>query len=180
MAKGALSLRLDSSNLEKTLQKLYNVMGSEAESTIDNIAKIGEDSMRSTILSSGTDWSAFRAANGYGSTGRVLTGQMLSSISSRIRNGTKQFLIEVGFIKGPREDYYKYQEYGIKKNKWRFVGFGMGSSGPNASDGMHFAPSNPKPIQGMFALRDAKLDMQEVSARELSNAKRRIKSRMKK
>ena len=115
--------------------------------------------MRRSIKDAPTPFARVRSRYGLGPPqGRARTYRMYKAVGYLLRAGAKQIQIAVGYLKGKPQDYYWYQDEGFT-NKWRFVGFGAGTYGPNAPSGFMFARARPRKTEGTHALRNAKEKM---------------------
>jgi hypothetical protein len=175
MAKPS-SVKVDLSGLNKTLKQIENITESEIRTAVKRIATIGEVEMRRTIRTSGTEFSKFRLGLGLGSNGRIRTGTMYDAVGSRVNSGPKQITAQVGWIRNAL-DYFRYQEYGFI-NKWRFVGIGKRSSGPNAPKFWRFKPATPRKTEGMFSLRAAKQEMLDKIPSVIDQTKKNVSRRL--
>lgn len=170
---GRLSVRVDSGNLYTKFRILESTLAVELAETMEQVGKLGETEMKRIVKDRGTGWAKVRFRYGLGAPqGRAVTFRMYRSISHTVRRGAKQFQAVVGFLKNPQK-YFTYQDEGFT-NKWRFVGFGPGTSGPNANKGFLFAPARPRKTEGMHALRDARELMKKELPRVAKLAERRI------
>lgn len=175
MAK-AMSVKVNLNNLNKKLKEIENITNYELKVGLERIATIGEVEMRRTIRTSGTAFSKFRLGLGLGSNGRIRTGKMYDSVSSRVNSGPKQITAQVGWIRNVLP-YFKFQEYGFM-NKWRFAGIGKRASGPNAPKFWRFKPSAPRRTEGMFALRNARQQMLDKIPSVIEQTKKNVSRRL--
>jgi hypothetical protein len=173
---GPLSVKVNLNNLNKTIREIEGITEYEVKIALQRIATIGEVEMRRTIRTSSTAFSKFRLGLGLGSRGRIRTGKMYDSVSSRVNSGSKQVTAQVGWIRNPLE-YFRYQEYGFI-NKWRFAGIGKRSSGPNAPKFWRFKPAAPKKTEGMFALRNARQQMLDKIPSVFDQTKKNVSRRL--
>ena len=171
-----LSVKVNLNNLNKTIREIEDVTEYEIKIALERIAKIGEVEMRRTIRTSGTEFSRFRLGLGLGSRGRIRTGKMYESVSSRVTSGPKQIMAQVGWIRNPLE-YFRYQEYGFL-NKWRFAGIGKRSSGPNAPKFWRFKPATPRKTEGMFALRNGRQQLLDKIPSVIEQTKKNVSRRL--
>lgn len=160
MTRGNFSLRIDDKGLRHDLNKLPAIVGKESQDIMLKLGKIGELEMKRSMHGEGaTPFAKVRSRYGIGpANARYRTGSMLRSIGYVLRAGAKQIQIAVGYIKGKPQDYYYYQDAGFI-NKWRFLGFGPGTSGPNAPAGFLFGPASGRLTQGTHGLRNAREKM---------------------
>lgn len=165
-----MPINIDSSRLQARSGTILNVVNKEMRNAQDAMGKIGAESVRNTIKTRGTDFSSFRSGLGIGSSGRVRTGRMLSSVGTKREGNVLKFGMALA-----REAYFYYQEYGFK-NVWKFGAFGRGTFGPNAPDGFRFRydPANAKTTEGMHALRDAKQDVMDNMPSIMRNTEQNI------
>lgn len=175
MAKPA-SIKVNLNNFNNTVKKIEKITEYELKTSLKRLATIGEVEMRRTIRESGTPFSDFRASLGLGSRGRIRTGKMYNSVSSRVNIGPKQITAQVGWLKNVLP-YFFFQENGFV-NKWRFVGIGKRSSGPNAPKFWRFKPSQPRQTEGMFALRNARQQMLDKVPSVIEQTKKNISRRL--
>lgn len=147
-------------------------------SAMDEVAKIGEDTMRSKIERTGSKHarSGLKAKLGFSKPGRIRTGDMYRSVGSRPRGRGKLFQVEVGYLSNPQE-YYWWQEYGFT-NVWKFFGQSNKpySNAPNAPAGWLFRrlrTGAPK-VAGLFAMRDARQAMDDAMPKIIERAAKRM------
>ena len=147
-------------------------------SAMDDVAKIGEEVMRSKIerTSSKHARSGLKAKLGFPKRGRIRTGNMYESVGSRPRGRGKLFQVEVGYLKN-YQDYFKWQEIGFT-NVWKFFGQWNRpySNAPNAPAGWEFQrlrTGAPK-VAGLFAMRDARQAMEDALPGIIQKAAKRM------
>lgn len=151
-----INIKVDSSGLERRYEPIIKIVREEKVKTINELAAMGEQTIKEKIQNGGTDFSSVRRQYGIGQGGRVRSGRMLNSVGWKELGGRSMYSVALGYIKGFRADYFYYQEYGFR-NVWKFVKFnGDSKSGPNAPEGFIFRRTSGKQTQGLFALRDAK------------------------
>jgi hypothetical protein len=162
------------------MEKFPVVFDQEAQDVLLRLGKIGEEEMRRSIKDAPTPFARIRSSVGLGPPkGRARTFRMYKSVGYMLRAGAKRLEIAVGYLKGPKQAYYKIQDgsdspNGGFVNKWRFVGFGPGTSGPNAPSGFLFAPARPRITEGTHALRNARELMVKRSDKLFAEAERKI------
>ena len=143
---------------------------------MDDVAKIGEDVMRSKIEMTPSKYSksGLKKKLGFNMPGRIRTGDMYRSVASRPRGRGKLFQVEVGYLRNPQE-YFKFQEYGFTQ-VWKYL-FPWGkdiSTAPNAPAGHLFKKAKPRHVQGIFAMRDARQAMDDAMPRIIAKAAKRM------
>ena len=165
-----MSINIDSSRLQVRSRTILNVVNKELRNAQDSMGAVGAESVRQTIKTRGTDFSSVRSGFGLGSSGRVRTGKMLSSVGVKREGNVLKFGMALA-----REAYFYYQEYGFR-NVWKFVSFGRGTYGPNAPGGFRFRydPANAKTTEGMHSLRDAIQDVKDKMPSITRNAEQNI------
>lgn len=144
---------------------------------MDDVAKIGEDVMRSKIEMTPSKYSrsGLKKKLGFNMPGRIRTGDMYRSVASRPRGRGKLFQVEVGYLRNPQE-YFKWQEYGFTQ-VWKYL-FPFSKNivtAPNAPAGHLFRrAANPRRVQGLFAMRDARQAMQDAMPNIVAKAAKRM------
>jgi hypothetical protein len=172
--------RIDDNNIRQRLQGLPAIVNQEAQDVLIQLGKIGEEEMRRSIKDAPTPFARIRSRYGLGPPqGRARTFAMYKSVGYKLRAGAKQLQIAVGYLRGKKQDYYLIQDgsnspSGGFENKWRFVGFGPGTSGPNAPKGFLFAPATSRITEGTHALRNARDLMLTERNKLLAPMERRI------
>lgn len=171
---GDNSVRISDDGMRKKMNSLPRQVGKEVQDILLELGKIGEEEIRRSIAVAPTPFAKVRHKYGLGSPrGRVRSGRMYWSVLSRLRSGPKRSEVEVGYLRGPKQDYYYYQDSGFM-NKWRFVGFGAGTYGPNAPRGFMFSGATARKTEGTHGLRNARELMLRERPRLFAQAKRRI------
>lgn len=144
---------------------------------MDDVAKIGEDVMRSKIEMTPSKYSksGLKKKLGFNMPGRIRTGDMYRSVGSRPRGRGKLFQVEVGYLRNPQE-YFKFQEYGFTQ-VWKYL-FPWGKSAvtaPNAPAGHLFRKAaKPYAVKGLFAMRDARQAMDDAMPAIIARAAKRM------
>lgn len=152
------SIRYDFSELRNYLHQFGTGADKEFAELMYEIGKFGEDSMRTTIATSGTPWSRFRKARwgiGKSGVGRIDTGAMYDSVGSRPRFGKNQYQVEVGYLKN-KKPYFGMQDQGFT-NIWTAI--------PLQKFPLFKKRASPIRTEGMHALRDARQDMLDEAPR---------------
>jgi hypothetical protein len=179
-------VRVDDSGFRKRMANLPIIFGQEAEDVMLQLGKIGEEEMRRSIKDAPTPFARIRSKVGLGPPqGRARSYSMYRSVGSKLRSGARKLQIAVGYLKGPKRDYYTIQDGSDSKsggfrNKWRFVGFGPASAqgaGPNAPNGFLFAPATTRITEGTHALRNAREVMLNSRKKVFAPAEKRIAKR---
>lgn len=174
------SMYVNDSGMRKRMEAIPKIVGKEAQDVMMQLGKIGEQEMKLSLFNAPTPFAKIRSKYGVGpAKGRMRTKSMFNSIGYKLRSGLKQLQVQVGYIRGQKKAYYAIQDgsdtpYGGFINKWRFVGFGPGTSGPNAPNGFLFAPAQARVTQGTLGLRNAREKIQTEKKRLFANAERRI------
>ena len=153
-------VRIDVSGALGALNNLEKIVQEEAIKMSEEIAKFGEEEMKSNILASGTPFSQKARQAGINQrSGRYRTGQMYNAVTSRVEAGTKQVRAAFGWLNN-FQDYFRYQEEGFKNI---FIAAYTGSGQLKVRNGAPVVRRNPyggyKNTKGMFALRDARLSV---------------------
>ena len=146
-------------------------------SAMDDVAKIGEDVMKSKIemTPSAYSRSGLKAKLGFKNPGRIRTGDMYKSVASRPRGRGRLFQVEVGYLRNPQQ-YFKYQEYGFTQ-VWKYLfpwAKSSQSTAPNAPAGHLFRRVKPHWVKGIFALRDARQAMEDAMPGIIQKAAKRM------
>lgn len=152
--------RIDISSALRKLNGAERIIREEAIKMSEEIAKFGEDEMKSNILASGTPFSQkARQAGINQGPGRYRTGNMYNAVKSRVLSGGKTVRAAFGWIEEV-EDYFRYQEGGFN-NKW-FAIYGRGGDLKVNGGRPALKPADfPRTTKGMFALRDARLTVEQ-------------------
>lgn len=159
------------------------IIDEEARLMAEEIGKFGAERMREYIKNRGTAFS--RAAQSAGinkGPGRIRTGKMYNAVDHRVEAGGSRVSGAFGWIRN-FEEYFEYQELGFRNifiasyagSSLRVAG---SSSGRFITAGGPIVRKNPyggyKKTPGMFALRDARADVQA----ELPKIARKYRSRI--
>lgn len=153
---------VDLSAVGRKTNAVKKVIREESLKMAEEVANFGELEMKSNILGSGTAFSqAARQAGVNQGPGRYRTGAMYDAVKSRVESGPKQVRAAFGWI-GKVEKYFQYQEQGFRN---RFIASYTPSGRLITSGGAPVVRLNPyggyKNTKGMFALRDARLTVQQ-------------------
>lgn len=151
------SARINISGALKKLNGIENIVMEESAKMAEEIAKFGEQEMKTNILASGTPFSQKARQAGINSgPGRYRTGKMYEAVKSRVEAGPKIVRAAFGWISNV-EDYFKYQEYGFRN---KFIANYTSNGRLIVEGGQPSVRRNPfggfKRTKGMFALRDAR------------------------
>jgi hypothetical protein len=144
-------------------------------------ARFGEERMKEYIGQRGTAFSAAaRQAGVNRGPGRIRTGNMYNSVTSRVESGSSRTLAAFGWLRN-FEEYFQYQETGFRN---RFIAM-YSSSGRLLTQGSRpLVRMNPfggyKNTPGMFALRDARADVESQLPKLATKYRTRITKRMNK
>lgn len=181
MAKRPFSIRVDDKGVRNDLMNLPRIAGRESQDVMMKIGKVGELELKRSMHAAGaTPFARVRSKYGVGpANARYRTGNMLRSIGYVLRAGAKQIQMAVGYINGKPQDYYAYQDQGFI-NKWRFLGYGPGTYGPNAPRGFIFGPATARVTEGTHGLRNAKQEMIKERDRLMKPLEKRIARSMNK
>lgn len=152
--------RIDISSALRKLNGAERIIREEAIKMSEEIAKFGEDEMKSNILASGTAFSQkARQAGINQGPGRYRTGNMYNAVKSRVEAGGKNIRAAFGWL-GKVEDYFLYQEEGFN-NKF-FASYTSSGSLMVENGAPVTRPADfPRRTKGMFALRDARLTVEQ-------------------
>lgn len=178
MANRQMTARVDLSNFYKTIDAAVAGTTISLAEAVDELGEIGAEKMRDVITNTESSFSSTKLQYGLGPAGRIRTGAMLRSVGSRLRRGTKQVIVEVGYLKN-YQDYFGYQDQGFL-NVWKLVGFNPNlgyPTAPNAPNGFLFDKYAGSQTKGIFALRDARQEIIDKAPRVVRKAEARIKRR---
>lgn len=174
MARG---MGIDASGLHARQLPILNIVSDELKKSVDELTEIGVKEVQRIVKTNETPFGLTRTQYGLGGMGRIRTGKMYNSIGSLKQTISFMPRNLFGFIKGGKESYYYYQEYGFK-NVWRLIAFRPGQSyGPNAPDGFIFERWAGKKTEGMHSLRDARQLVLDKKMSVLARAKKNIAGR---
>lgn len=153
---------VDLSAVGRKTNAVKKVIREESLKMAEEVAQFGELEMKSNIAASGTAFSqAARQAGINRGPGRYRTGTMYNAVKSRVESGQKQVRAAFGWI-SKFEDYFRYQELGFRN---RFIASYTPSGQLITDGGRPLVRFNPyggyKNTKGMFALRDARLTVQQ-------------------
>jgi len=152
--------RIDISSALRKLNGAEQIIREEAIKMSAEVAKFGEDEMKSNILASGTPFSqSARQAGINQGPGRYRTGKMYNAVKSRVEAGGNRVRAAFGWI-GEVEDYFLYQEDGFNNKFFAVYGDGGGLKVQNGEPVLKRADF-PRRTKGMFALRDARLTVEQ-------------------
>ena len=154
------SARIDISSALRKLNGAEAIIREEAIKMSAEIAMFGEDEMKSNILASGTPFSQkARQAGINQGPGRFRTGKMYNAVKSRVFSGGKTVRAAFGWI-DQVEDYFRYQETGFN-NKF-FASYTPGGNLRVEGGQPVIRPADfRRTTKGMFALRDARLTVEQ-------------------
>lgn len=166
-----MSVRVDDSGVMNLLEEISDTLVQELAETMYKLGKIGEEEMRQKIELGGTRWSWLRKSKwgiGKSGAGRIDTGAMYDSVVSRPRFGSKQYQVEVGYFKNFK-NYFLWQDQGFD-NVW--------TGNPNAPYRYVFRRKGPaKPVEGLYALRDARQKMVDELPRLMKLLSNRLRKK---
>ena len=158
------SARIDISRALRKLTGAEQIIREEAIKMAGEIAKFGEDEMKSNILASGTAFSQrARQAGINQGPGRYRTGKMYNAVKSRVEAGGKNVRAAFGWL-GQVEDYFLYQEDGFN-NKFFAIYTPGGKLKVEGGQPVLKPADFPRRTKGMFALRDARLTVEQELGR---------------
>jgi hypothetical protein len=159
------------------------IIEEEARLMAEEVGKFGSERMKEYIRDRGTPFSrAAQAAGINKGPGRIRTGNMHDSVDYRVEAGPSRVSGAFGWIRN-FEQYFEYQEMGFRNI---FIASYVGSTprvaGSNAGRfikaGGPIVRKNPyggyKNTPGMFALRDARADVQNEIPRLAQKYRSRI------
>jgi hypothetical protein len=140
---------------------------------------MGEENMKRLIQQRGTPFSSIAASQGLNKgPGRVRTGTMLDSVSSRVEAGPKRIYASFGWIKN-FEQYFSYQETGFR-NLW----YALKSKNGRLwyKNGRLGVGKRRTPIwtPGMFALWDSRIRVKTHMSKLVSDTEQKIVKRINK
>lgn len=151
--------RVELGGLVDLLFEIDNVAYDEAQQMLDKAAKIGEENMKRLIRERGTQFSKRAQSEGINKgPGRIRTGLMYDSVSSRVEVGPKRINATFGWI-DRFEKYFSYQETGFQ-NLWYSLKLRSGRI--FQKNGRVAVGKRRTPIwtNGMFALWDSRIRVQ--------------------
>lgn len=151
----------------------------ESKLMAGELAEFGAERMREYIKQRGTAFSAAAAAAGVNKgPGRIRTGNMYDSVTSRVEAGGKKTLAAFGWLRN-FEKYFEYQEGGFKN---KFIASYTGSGSLRVVGGQPIIIRNPfggyKKTPGMFALRDSRADVENQIPKAAQKYRSRITRKM--
>jgi hypothetical protein len=161
-----------------------DILKLESSLMAKELADLGAERMREYIQQRGTRFSSAAQSAGINrGPGRIRTGNMYDSVDSRVESGNSRTLAAFGWLKN-FEEYFGYQELGFR-NIWiaAYSSSGRLLSGPNTpvSNGP-IVRKNPfggyKKTPGMFALRDARADVDQATPKFAKKYRSRITRKM--
>lgn len=163
--------RVDFTKGQKLLRNMGQIANEEMRNTMEEMAQIGAERMKDSILSSATDFSLRAQREGLNrGPGRFRTGQMYRDVMWRAEVGPKRFYAAFGWIKRV-QDYYRYQETGFRNRFfWRSP---LKSNRPTMR-----ANGAYKMTEGMFALWDARQHIRDIQGKMSRKMAERIKRRL--
>lgn len=148
--------RVDMMPAMDVLTRIGEVAIEESYAMLEKAAYIGEENMKRLIEQRGTKFSTNAAAQGINKgPGRIRTGKMYDSVSSRVEVGPKKVYASFGWLKN-FEKYFSYQETGFV-NRWYALKSKAGNywfKNGRLGVGMR---KTPVWTQGMFALWDSRI-----------------------
>lgn len=156
--KASLRFQFSDTELWKFLDEHEKKAQQEFSEMMYDLGKIGEESMRDKIRTSGTEWSAFRKSKwniGKSWAGRVDSGRMIESIASRPRFGGQKYEMEVGYVKNPQA-YFGFQDSGFRQ-LWTAI--------PLSKFPLFRKREEAGFTEGTHALREARQDMKDAEPR---------------
>jgi hypothetical protein len=167
--KQTRSASVDMTNLGKKFSQLENRAKSALADVTNELAKIGEDTMKGIIRSSESNFGRVRMRYNIGrSAGRNDTGSMLNSVkANQVNRSGKIIRTSFGWPKNS-PDYFWYQDNGFR-NVLEVTGF-------NAALGIFTVARRQHPIwqTGIFSLRDARKEVVANLPRVKKKAERKI------
>lgn len=156
----AVSARINISAALKKINGAEQIIREEAIKMSAEVAKFGEDEMKTNILASGTPFSQkARQAGINQGPGRYRTGQMYNAVKSRVEAGGKTIRAAFGWLEQV-EDYFRYQEYGFNNKFFAIYTPGGNLKVENGQPALKRADFR-RDTKGMFALRDARLTVEQ-------------------
>lgn len=179
MADRQQAVRVNLNNFYKKMDAAEASMTIASAEAVDELGQIGADEMRKVIRESESSFSSTKLQYGLGPAGRIRTGAMLRSVASRLRRGTSQIIVEVGYLRN-YQDYFGYQDQGFL-NVWKIVGYNPNlgyPTAPNAPNGFLFEKYSGSKTEGIFALREARQRMLDEAPRVMRKAEGRITRRI--
>jgi len=154
------SAKIDISSALRKLNGAEQIIREEALKMSAEIAKFGEDEMKSNILASGTPFSQkARQAGINQGPGRFRTGEMYNAVKSKVLSAGKNVRAAFGWL-DQVEDYFRYQEYGFNNKFFAVYGSG-GNLKVECGQPVVKQANFPRRTKGMFALRDARLTVEQ-------------------
>ena len=149
----------------------------EAEAMVTKATQIGEENMKRLIQQRGTRFSQMAQSEGINKgPGRIRTGNMYDSVSSRVEVGPKKIFASFGWVKN-FEPYFSYQETGFR-NLWYSLKTKSGNLWyKNGKLGVG-RRRTPVWTQGMFALWDSRIKVKSDSPRLVDEATAKIYRRV--
>ena len=173
--------RIDVSELLKRGNQAKRVIEEEARNMAGELAEFGEERMKEYIRERGTPFSdAAKQAGVNRGPGRIRTGNMYNSVSSRVESGSSKTLAAFGWLKN-FEDYFGYQETGFRN---KFIAMYSPGGKLLTQGSSPIVRRNPfggyKNTPGMFALRDARADVENETPKVAKKYRSRITRRINK
>jgi hypothetical protein len=184
MSSRWLMARFVSVDISRALRKMdvaESVIIEESRKIAEELAERGALEMKGNILTSGTEFSeAARRAGINKGPGRYRTGAMYDAVDYRVEAGRLRVSAAFGWIR-KFEKYFTYQEEGFRN---LFLASYTGAGVLKVSNGQPVIRKNPfggfKKTPGMFAMRDAAVEVERDSPRVFKNALRRISRKINK
>lgn len=169
--------RVELGGLIDLLFEIDNVAFDEAEAMVNKAAKIGEDNMKRLIETRGTQFSSRAQSEGINKgPGRIRTGLMYDSVTSRIEVGPKRINAAFGWI-DHFEKYFSYQETGFR-NLWYSIKLRSGKIFQKNGRVAVGKRKTPVWTNGMFALWDSRIRVQTHLPQLTEEAAKKIVNRI--
>lgn len=171
--------RINTSELLKRGNQAKKVIQEEARRMAEEAAQFGEERMKEYIRERGTRFSdAAQQAGVNRGPGRIRTGNMYNSVSSRVESGSSRTLAAFGWLRN-FEEYFQYQETGFRN---RFIAMYTPGGRLLVQGSKPIIRRNPfggyKNTPGMFALRDARADVETYLPKLTTKYRTRITKRI--
>lgn len=164
--------------LSRRGNEVKSILMEESRLMAEESAKFGAERMREYIRQRGTAFSSAAQQAGVNrGPGRIRTGNMYNSVDFRVESGSSRVLAAFGWIRN-FEDYFIYQETGFRN---RFIAMYTPNGRLLTQGSRPIVRRNPfggyKNTPGMFALRDARADVEQQLPRLQKKYRTRITKR---
>jgi hypothetical protein len=148
-----------------------NATQRESQRLTREIGSFGEKQVKKYIADSATPFSKAAQSAGLNSgSGRRRTGRMYNAVSYKVTAFKTKSNILIGWIKPKVPEYYRYQEVGFKNRFKAAYDRGGALRVKGKSPVVRMMPNGEfKMTKGMFAIRDARFDIEKVIPKLVSD-----------